>query len=177
MDPLRQYEIAFVGLKIGVHHFNFHIDDQFFQLFGESIVTKGDIDIDLKFEKHPSFFMLNFHLQGSVCLPCDRCGAELDYPIDANDSVVVKFDEHREGDQDDSFADVIYISRNDTHFSVSQLIYEFINLSIPVNHVTCDNITGKKPCDENVLNQLRHQGEDTSHQDHRWDDLSKIKFN
>jgi len=177
MDPLRQYEIAFVGLKQGVHDFNYHIDDRFFQLFSESIVEKADVMVHLKFEKHPSFFMFNFHLQGKVHLPCDRCGVELDYPIESENSVIVKFDEHREGDDDDSMADVIYIGRNETHFSVAQLIYEFVNLSIPINHVTCDNLNGEKPCDENVLNQLQSPDDHESTVDHRWDDLTKIKFN
>ena len=177
MDPLRQYEIAFVGLKIGTHDFKFQVDDRFFELFSESIVEKADLTVNLKFEKHPSFFMLNFHIQGTVQLPCDRCGVELKYPLDNDEAVVVKFDEHREEEQDDSMADVMYISRNDTHISVAQLIYEFVNLSIPINHITCDNLNGLKPCDEEVLNQLRSGSNDSSNVDHRWDDLSKIKFN
>jgi uncharacterized metal-binding protein YceD (DUF177 family) len=89
----------------------------------------------------------------------------------------VKFDEHHEEEQDDSLADVVYISRQETHFSVAQLIYEFVNLSIPINHVTCDNLTGEKPCDQKVLEQLNHKSEEESNVDHRWDDLTKIKFN
>jgi uncharacterized metal-binding protein YceD (DUF177 family) len=177
MDPLRQYEIAFVGLKVGVHNFTYQIDDRFFDLFSESLIEKADVMVHLKFEKSPSFFMLTFHLQGKVHLPCDRCGVELDYPVESENSVVVKFDEHHEGDKDDSMADIIYINRNETHFSVAQLIYEFILLSVPINHVTCDNLRGNKPCDKNVLNQLQHPHDDESFVDHRWDDLSKIKFN
>ena len=173
----RDYDIAFVGLKQGVHDFNYHIDDHFFELFSESLVKKANLDVHLKFEKHPSFFMFNFHHQGTVHLPCDRCGVELDYPVDNEQDVVVKFDEHREGDDDDSMADIIYISRADTHFNVAQLIYEFVNLSIPINHVTCDNITVEKPCDEKVLSQLKASKDQSIKVDHRWDDLSKIKFN
>ena len=178
MDWLRKFDIACVGLKEGVHKFQFHVDERFFDNFNESLVKNGEVEVKLLFEKHPSFFMLNFRFYGTLQLPCDRCGVKLDYPIDNDDSsVVVKFDEHREGDKDDSNADVIYISRNDTHLNVGQLIYEFISLSIPVNHVNCDNIEGKKPCDEQVLTQLRTAREQKQTVDHRWDDLQKIKFN
>lgn len=178
MDPMRQYEIAFVGLKEGVHKLRFEIDDQFFSNFEASIVNSGNVVVDLAFEKHPSFFLLDFHLNGKLMMPCDRCAVDLEYPIDAEQRVVVKFDDHREGDHDDSMGDVIHLSKNATHLNTAQLIYEFISLSVPVNHINCDNIIGNKPCDEKVLEQLRHSAEQAEHPvDHRWDDLNKIKFN
>ncbi|MCY7411323.1 MAG: hypothetical protein LH473_13705, partial [Chitinophagales bacterium] len=41
MDPLRQYDIVFVGLKIGVHDFSYTIDDKFFELFSDSLVKEA----------------------------------------------------------------------------------------------------------------------------------------
>lgn len=177
MDPLRQYEIAFVGLKTGVTNFEYHIDDKFFALFEGSLVEKASVEVSLAFDKRTRFFQLQFHFDGKIHLPCDRCGVELDYPVDSEYSIVVKFDEHSENEQDDSLADVVYLSRNETHFNVAQLIYEFVNLSIPINHITCDNMKENKPCDENVLNQLRQRQENEPNVDPRWDDLTKIKFN
>lgn len=176
MDPLRQYEIAFVGLKQGVTNFNYHIDSSFFDLFPESLVHDASMDVALKFDKHQSFFELSFHFEGKAHLPCDRCGAGLNYPILSEYSIVVKFDEHRDGDNDDSLADVVYISPNETHFNVAQLIYEFANLSIPVHHITCDNLKGQKPCNQEVLDQLKYQQQNEPFVDPRWDKLSKIKF-
>jgi uncharacterized metal-binding protein YceD (DUF177 family) len=178
MDPLRQYEIAFVGLKTGEHHFQFTIDDKFFELFENSLVKTGLVDVRLTLDKRTSFLLLNFILEGSVKLGCDRCGADLNFPVDAQYPIVVKFDHHDEGEKDDSMADVVYISRSDSHLDVSQLIYEFINLSIPLNHVTCENLTGPKPCNEDVLRRLKQpEIKKITSKDPRWDNLSKIKFN
>jgi uncharacterized metal-binding protein YceD (DUF177 family) len=177
MDPLRKYEIAFVGLKDGVHEFQFDVDDQFFENFKESLVEKGSVSVRLNFEKHSSFFMLHFHLSGKLPLPCDRCGVTINFPVETDNSVVIKFDQHREGDKDDSMADVIYINRNETHLSVAQLIYEFISLSVPVNHITCDNLKGAKPCDEKVLERLHEKEKEMPRSDPRWEQLRKIKFN
>ncbi len=91
MDPLRQYEIPFVGLKKGVTNFSYHIDDTFFTLFDGSLVEKADIEVLLKFDKSLTFFNLQFHFKGSIDLPCDRCGTELSYPIDSEYFIVVKF--------------------------------------------------------------------------------------
>jgi len=177
MDPLRQYDIAFVGLKAGVTNFNYHIDDRFFALFEGSLVEKGVVEVTLKFDKQQSFFNLQFQFNGTFQLPCDRCGVDLNYPVDSEYSIVVKFDEHYEEEQDDSLADIVYIARNETRFNVAQLIYEFVNLSIPINHVNCDNLKENKPCDQEVLSQLNHSLEEESNVDHRWDALTKIKFN
>lgn len=177
MDPLRQYDIAFVGLKAGVTNFNYHIDDGFFALFEGSLVEKGVVEVTLKFDKQPSFFNLQFQFNGRFQLPCDRCGVDLNYPVDSEYSIVVKFDEHYEEEQDDSLADIVYIARNEARFNVAQLIYEFVNLSIPINHVNCDNLNENKPCDQEVLSQLNHSTEEESNVDHRWDALTKIKFN
>ena len=73
MDPLRQYEIAFVGLKNGIHQFTFQIDEPFFLLFEGSIVKEGKMEVKLDFNKGISFFLLKFMISGWVKLPCDRC--------------------------------------------------------------------------------------------------------
>lgn len=178
MDPLRQYEIAFVGLKEGMHHFTFPVDDAFFSLFEDSLVKEGNLEVKLDFDKGISFFLLKFVITGWVKLPCDRCSAELRFPIDEDYHIVVKFDPHSDGEKDDSMADVVYISRSESHLDVSQLIYEFINLSIPLNRVNCDNLTGEKPCNQDILKRLTPQKvKKQPAKDPRWDNLSKIKFN
>lgn len=179
MDPLRQYEIAFVGLKQGVHRFTFQIDDRFFALFEDSLVKEGKLEVILDFNKGLSFFLLKFMISGWVKLPCDRCAAELQCPIEEDYDIVVKFDPHAESEKDDSMADVVYISRAASHLDVAQLIYEFINLSIPLNRVNCDNLTGEKPCNQDILKRLtplKTKKKEPS-KDPRWDSLSKIKFN
>lgn len=178
VDPLRQFEIAFVGLKAGINHFTFPIDERFFALFEGSLVQEGSLEVKLEFDKGISFFLLKFMISGWVKLPCDRCAAELKFPIDEDYHIVVKFDPHSDAEKDDSMADVVYISRSESHLDVSQLIYEFINLSIPLNRINCDNLTGEKPCNQEILKRLNLQkpGKPTK-KDSRWDNLSKIKFN
>lgn len=178
MDPLRPYEIAFVGLKTGVHQFSFPIDERFFVLFEGSLVKEGKLEVKLDFDKGISFFLLKFNITGWVELPCDRCSVNLNFPIDEDYNIVVKFDDHAEEEKDDSMADIVYINRSASHLDVSQLIYEFINLSIPLNHVNCDNLRDEKPCNQDILKRLSRQTmKKQTAKDPRWDNLSKIKFN
>lgn len=178
MDPLRQFEIAFVGLKSGINNFTYPIDAHFFSLFEDSLVQDGEVRADLEFVKENSFFLLKFMFSGWVSMPCDRCSAMLRFPIEEDYHIVVKFEAHSDGEQDDSMGDVIYVSKSESHLDVSQLIYEFINLSIPLNRVNCDNMKEEKPCNQDILKRLMPQKlKKQSPKDPRWDNLSKIKFN
>lgn len=172
MKPLREYDIAFVGLKTGIHKFSFDVGDKFFALFENSPVSKGNVNIDLTFDKKLNFFLLNFQVSGTVNLPCDRCSDIIDFPIDADYPIVVKFDDHQEGNKDDSNADVIYITRSETHLNVAQLIYEFIVLSIPIGRIYCEAI--EKKCNEESLKILKNLNQKTKPvTDPRW---NKLKY-
>ncbi len=170
MKLLREYEIAFVGLKPGIHKFSFEVDDKFFTFFENSLVSKGKVKVDLNFDKKNTFFLLNFQISGTLTLPCDRCSDLIDFPIDADYPIVVKFDNHHEEDNDDSNADIVYISHNETHLNTAQLIYEFIVLSIPTGRVYCESI--KKKCNEKSLKVLKHLNQKIQPvPDPRWDQL------
>ncbi len=170
MNPLREFEIAFVGLKPGIHKFSFEVGEKFFALFENSPVSRGNVKADLSFDKKLNFFLLNFQISGTINVPCDRCSDLIDFPIDADYPIVVKFDDHHEGEKDDSNADVINISRSETHLNVAQLIYEFIVLSIPIGRMTCD-VIGKKcnPKSIKVLKNLNQKVDPTP--DPRWNQL------
>ena len=95
---LRQYDIHFVGLKPGEHLFSYKIDEKFFQLFHESLFSKGICDVQLKFEKETSHFVLDFNLEGNVEVECDRCTADMQYPIFNEFKLYVKFEDERNND-------------------------------------------------------------------------------
>ena len=52
--------IAFVGLKNGVHTFEFELNEQFFSKYPDSIIKKGHLVSKIKLDKKDSFFILNF---------------------------------------------------------------------------------------------------------------------
>jgi uncharacterized metal-binding protein YceD (DUF177 family) len=108
--------------------------------------------------------------------PCNRCQRPLNYPVDADYNVVVKFGEEpvrpTETEPDE---DVLYLERNETHLNVAQLVYEFITLAIPVYRVECANVGLE--CDPAVLKILEGLNEQNANRsDPRWADLKNIKF-
>ena len=88
--------------------------------------------------------MLKFEVGGSVTVNCDRCGNPL--PIDLWDefNIVVKLvDDPDTMNSQEEDPDVYYISKGESHLHVADWIYEFINLSIPMQK-TCsyENMDG-----------------------------------
>ncbi len=177
MNTRREFDIAFVGLKEGVHEFNFKIERSFFEKFQESLIKDCDINVSLRFDKKNTFFLLDFQISGTVKLNCNRCNTELDYPIDGDYPLVVKMADnpHAEANTEE---DVIYIGRSETHFNVEQYLYEFINLTVPAYVIECGNIPGKSCNPEvlKVLEQLNKKSTQNKEADPRWDSLKNIKF-
>ncbi len=180
MRAFNKYEIPFVGLKRGNHLFTYTVNNEFFEQFERSpIVTPAQFEVNLDFEKG-NFFMLHFNISGTIQTACDRCAEQFDLPIESEQLLIVKFDDdlipgEEPTDEDD---DVVYISRNDTHFNIANHLYEFIVLSIPMRKVHPDDEDGYPTCEINYQNEeATEEATDEEAVDPRWEALKKIRKN
>jgi len=166
LNPISKYDIPFVGLKAGEHHFYYNIDDDFFELQENKAFKKVAIEIDLQFDKD-NFFQLTFNIGGSVRLDCERCNEEFDLELDAVHYMLVKYnDGSLEPKEDDP--DVVYIERNDSHINVADLIYEFILLSIPIKRMHPDDEDGNPGCEMKYNAEGEKSEEGNKAVDPRW---------
>ena len=176
MKELRAYSIPFVGLKQGVHYFEYEIGKDFLEHFPYSPIHDADLQVKLAFNKKEDFLVLNFHLEGTVNVECDRCTEPFDLPIKGENQMIVKFDDSANRGEE---VDIIFISRAESEFNVAQLIYEFMNLALPMQK-THPDVGGKSTCNKKIINILRgHDGSknDDDDIDPRWDALNKLKTN
>ena len=156
MGNRREFGIAFVGLKPGVHEYNFEVDEKFFADYQQKDYSNCQASIKLKLEKNTSFMMLKFEVGGSVTVVCDRCGNTL--PMDLWDefNMVIKQvenpDEMNENEED---PDVFYISRTESHIHVADWIYEFVSLSIPLQRMCSEKDMGGPLCNKEILAMLK----------------------
>jgi uncharacterized metal-binding protein YceD (DUF177 family) len=138
MSNRREYEIAFVGLKPGVHEFNYEVDDRFFEDYGVQDFQKTEATVKLLLEKNNSFMILRFEIGGKADVICDRCNSELPLQLFDEFTITVKMVEEPEVmNEQEEDPDVYYISRGESHVDVKDWIYEFVSLSIPM-HKTCE---------------------------------------
>ena len=179
MSARREYEIAFVGLKPGLHEFTYEVDDKFFALR-----TKPDFDnvhaqVKLVLDKKPSFMLLKFAVGGKADVSCDRCGNQLTLTLWDDFEILVKMvDNPDEMNSRDEDPDVFYISRTESHLHVADWIYEFVTLSVPTHRMCEEKDMGGPQCNKEVLAMLRKlngEGEDGAEVNPIWKGLDKFR--
>ncbi len=131
MKVLKAYTIPFVGLKLGEHHFDFKIDNTFFQNFEYDEFNAVDVAIDLKFEKKTTLLELFFSAKGFVNVNCDITNEPYDQAINDELKLVVKFGDEYNDDNDD----ILIVPHGEYEINIAQYIYELIVLSVPAKRV------------------------------------------
>lgn len=176
MDNLKAYIIPVKGLKEGIRQFDYQITSSFFDLFIDSAIKKGKVDVKLIFDKRPSMYVMDFEIAGTIGSECDRCLEAIDLPIKGIQQLMVKFSEEEREEEDD----IIYIHPESSHFNVAKYIYELVHLSQPLRSVKpeCDEFP--EDCPTNYLNDLKVEEEDSEEEEESnsnsiWNELNKFK--
>ncbi len=163
-----EFVIAFHGLALGIHEFEWQLGDTFFEKLNIEDAPLGSFDIKVILDKKSNLMEFDFEISGVIHHPCDRCLEEVNVPIDSTHKLIVKF-----GMETKEMTDEILILNEQTHeINISQYIYEFISLSIPGRIVHENN-----QCDKNIIGHIMDIQSDTddSELDPRWDKLKEIK--
>lgn len=164
---LRQYDVSFVGLKEGVHWFDFEIGADFLQAFDYHEFEGVKQNIRVRLHKKSNLLEFSLHSQGTVCVPCDVTGELFDLPTTNNLELVVKFGEAYNDDSDE----FLVLPLGEHKLNLSQYIYEMIVLSVPLKRVSPQG-----------LNEVQHQVEIAQNMastqepitDPRWDKLKEL---
>lgn len=155
MKHNREFEIAWQGLKPGLHTFQFDLDDKFIEEKGGTEREFSDLDaqVTLKFDKKTNFFLCHFDIDGSVTVPCDRCGDDYKLRLWDEFDLVIKLTGEETEDMGED-ADVAFIPRSETVIDISDWVYEFVMLSVPLQHVHPDKPDGTSGCNPEALKLL-----------------------
>jgi len=171
---MSEYAIPFVGLKTGIHTYEFEINDSFFEGFEYSIIQKAKIHVNLELEKKETMLIGIFTLNGEVYAPCDRCNGPAAAPISGDFQLIYKFDTEPTNDEM-----LVVVPPEANEIDVSGNILELINVSLPARLVHEED-----ECDETMLELLdeyswseKEIGDDEEDDDidPRWDKLKDIK--
>ena len=174
MKHNREFEIAWLGLKIGEHVYNFSIDNAFMEEHGAPPELRNwDAEVKLRFNRQQNFFRLHFDISGTVTVPCDRCGDDFLLNLwDEFDLLVKLTGGDDDGAETDDEADVAFIPRSETVIDISSWIYEFVMLSVPLHKLHPDNSCNPEAL--KLLNQLSATEETPEHD--IWKGLKNIKI-
>ncbi len=170
VDYLKQFVIPFRGLKNESHHFDFVIDNKFFDAIEYADLSKGSVNVGLDLIKEERMMIFEFDIYGHVTVECDRCLEPFEQPLDGRERLIVKFGETFEEQSDE----VIIIPEAEYQFDLSRHIYEYVRLMIPMQCIHPDDETGNSTCNKEMLAKLTQDNEEQK-TDPRWDALKKLK--
>lgn len=179
MSRKREFEIAFVGLKPGIHEYDYEINDRFFEAFQQQDFRHCNARVKLQLDKKSSFMLLKFEIGGNLEVTCDRCNNELPLELWDEFNITVKMVEEPDlmNDQEED-PDVYYISRGESHIDVAEWIYEFINLSLPMQKTCAYEKMDGPHCNKAALEMLKKLEADESAEPKEnpiWKGLEKFK--
>lgn len=172
MSYLKKYTIEYLGLSLDNHIFEFEINEKFFSHFENSQIQRCNIQLQLEVAKKERMMILDFNFKGEIEVTCDRCSDEFMFPIETTEQLIVKFgSEHNEESED-----VIVLADTEYQFNLTEYIYDFIHLALPIKVVHPDDEDGNSGCNAEVLKILNSVAI-TQEEDPRWETLKKLKGN
>ena len=131
MKQLKEFTIPFVGLKQGLHQFEYEIGNTFFEHFEYDEFNATAVKIDLEFNKKTTMLELHFKATGTVNVNCDVTNEPFDLPIEDELFLVVKFG-HEFNDENE---ELLILPHGEYEVNVQQYIYELIVLGVPSKRV------------------------------------------
>ena len=154
MENQGLYTISFKGLSLGRHVFEWTIDRSFFALYEMSEISDASIDVQLTLLKHTRYLELNFILDGWAEVSCDRCLDPLRLDLASDAQMFVKFGD-RAGEDESEDNDVIVLPYDEDSMDVSQYLYEYAHLSLPIRRIHPDDANGQSTCNAEMLSKLK----------------------
>ena len=166
VERLKEYRVAFRGLKEGIHAFHFVLDDCFFDCFEATQGMKGAVDAHVEVVKYTLLMELRIKIEGEVRATCDRCLDEVTLPVSGEMSLYLKEGEREAGNEDD----FIVLSPEEDYLDLGTPLYELYMLSYPIRVVHPEGECN--PEMERVLKEFVLDENKTI--DPRWDELRKL---
>ncbi len=172
MKDLKQFNIPFVGLKEKSHLFEYQIDKTFFDAFNFDEYFDTDINVQLAFDKKSTMLQLTFTAKGTVNVTCDVSGEPFDQEINATLSLIVKFGDEYNDDNEE----ILILPHSEFQLNVAQYIYEMIVLNVPLKRVHPKVLDGTMESEAvKKLDTLRvDEDKATDDVDPRWDKLKSL---
>ena len=128
------------------------MDGSFFEAYENDTVSDADLDVSAVVTKEHGRMALDLSITGNVTVKCDRCLADLTVPVDIQVPFSVMFSSYAaDADADGDGADeVILLDSDSADIDLSQIIYDYVSLSLPIKKVHPDG-----QCDPVMMEKLK----------------------
>jgi uncharacterized metal-binding protein YceD (DUF177 family) len=184
VKELSKYNIDIYGLEDKQYVYDIESGDAFFEEMEQDLIEHGQFRTHVILNKSSTMIQLNFHIEGSVSLVCDRSLEPFEEPVLLDERMILKFGDHNEELTDE----IEIINRNTNRINIAGYVFDFIALSLPVKKLHPSLRTEEDEFDEleeeedGVLvyssGEAGADDEETEDQeivDPRWEALKKLK--
>ena len=130
LGKLDIYKVELKNMREDSAKYEYTLDNQFFADIDAPEIQKGKLKVDLSVKKSLGVYVLNFHTEGMVIVPCDRCLDDMELEVETDDSLKVKL-----GLTFSEEDDIVVVPEEDGYINVAWFIYEFIALSLPMKQI------------------------------------------
>lgn len=133
-----KFIIPLNGLHAGRSIFSWCVGKEFFAEFDNSDILNANLKIDVTIEKSGAYTGIDCYIDGIITVLCDRCLDELELPIHTKAKFSVKFGQAPSSEneiEESEDREVLYIPFDDAEIDISQIIYDYSLLAIPMHRV------------------------------------------
>lgn len=116
----------------GAKVFDWRVGLEFFQSFENENILGADVEVKVSISKVEGSFLVDVALNGTLTVPCDRCGEAVELPCRTKASLIAM---HQEEDSDiweKDGREIIPLPTDASALDLSQDIYDFAILSLPM---------------------------------------------
>lgn len=131
MGKFTEYKLPLKSMPAGTHQFEYRLDKRFFENMESADIHDADLTVHLTVTYKADIYSLDFAIQGTITLICDRCLDDLIFPVDTTYHIAVKYGEDYSDDSDE----LLVIPESDNYLNVAYMIYDTVALTIPIKHV------------------------------------------
>ncbi len=173
MKDFKRFSIPIKGLGTGLHNYTFELNEAFFKHFEASPIHRSEVRFAVSLDKRPDMLVLDMNIEGWYETSCDRCLQVVEMPLEDAFQLLVKFSEQLQEEE----ADIVYISRAESHLNIAKFVYEYTCLAIPSLKNCEEDRRGERDCDEEVVRHLDEEAVPDEKPDSPvWDALKSLKF-
>ncbi len=108
--------------------------------------------------------ILDFDFSGTVRTDCDRCLAAVDFPVEDQGQLVIKFSPEASSLEEEG--ELVYLHPDTSLFNVAPYAYELVILALPmIRTFACREGNPPYPCDEDMLDRIAETIDESSASD------------
>lgn len=163
MGKFDVYKVDLKSLSLGIHEFEYLLENKFFIDIDGTEVQKGKVKVFLTVKRSAVMFEMDFRIEGVVFVSCDRCLDDLELPIESKNRLVVKLGK----EYAEESHEIVVIPEDEGAINLAWFLYEFVALTVPMKHI---HPPGK--CNKMMSSKLKKHTTRSSDDEDAYDDAS-----